>query len=229
MKMKGSFRRVRDYSGIIMNRQLVRFAFVATLLLALPLGAAELVPISLPAPERTGGRPLMQVLQERKSIREIGTNAIPLQSLANLLWAGFGTNRVEDHRTAPSTMNARVIDIYVALPEGVYVYEAQGHRLRPVVAGDLRSKTGGQDFVKTAPVALIFVADLPRLEKAKPEDRERYANIDAGFISQNIYLYCASAGLATVVHELDRRELPALLKLKPGQRIIIAQSVGFPK
>lgn len=126
-------------------------------------------------------------------------------------------------------MNAQAIDIYVALAEGTYVYEAQGHRLRPVAAGDLRRRTGGQDFVKVAPVALIFVADLSRLEKARPEDRERYANLDAGYISQNVYLYCASAGLAAVAHELDRREFPALLQLKPEQRVILAQSVGFPK
>ena len=115
------------------------------------------------------------------------------------------------------------------MPEGSYVYEAHGHGLRPVAAGDIRSKTGGQDFVKAAPVALIFVADLSRLAKAKPEDRDRYATVDAGYISQNIYLFCASEGLATVVHELDRKALPELLKLKPEQKIILAQSVGFSK
>jgi nitroreductase len=126
-------------------------------------------------------------------------------------------------------MNSQEIEIYVARPEGSYVYEAQSHRLRPVAGGDIRSKTGGQDFVKVAPLAVIFVADLSRLEKAKPEDRERYAAIDAGYVSQNIYLFCASEGLATVVHELDRKALTELLELKPDQRIILAQSVGYPK
>ena len=171
----------------------------------------------------------MQVLKDRKTTREFSTNALPMQILADLLWGGFGTNRADGHRTAPSTMNSQEIDIYVALASGTYVYEAQRHELRPVTPGDLRAKTGGQDFVKVAPVALIFVADLSRMEKAKPEDRERYAAIDTGYVSQNIYLYCASEGLATVVHELDRRQLPGLLKLKPDQRIILAQSVGYPK
>jgi len=171
----------------------------------------------------------MQVLADRKSIREFSTNALPLQTLANLLWAGFGTNRADGHRTAPSTMNSQEIEIYVSLAEGTYVYEPLLHRLRPLIADDIRARTGGQDFVKAAPLALVFVADLARMEKAKPEDRERYANMDVGYISQNIYLYCASEGLATVVHELDRREPPKLLNLKPSQRILLAQSVGFPK
>lgn len=195
----------------------------------LPLWAAELQPITLPQPETGGGRPLMQVLKDRKTAREFSTNSVPLQVLADLLWAGFGTNRVDGHRTAPSAMNSQEIEIYVARPEGSYVYEAQSHRLRPVAGGDIRSKTGGQDFVKVAPLAVIFVADLSRLEKAKPEDRERYAAIDAGYVSQNIYLFCASEGLATVVHELDRKALTELLELKPDQRIILAQSVGYPK
>jgi SagB-type dehydrogenase family enzyme len=194
-----------------------------------PLAAAELQPIPLPKPQTDRGRPLMQVLKERKTTREFSTNSLPLQVLADLLWAGFGTNRVDGHRTAPSAMNSQEIEIYIALPEGSYVYEAHEHRLRPVAPGDVRAKTGGQDFVKAAPLALIFVADLSRLAKAKPEDRERYAAIDTGYISQNIYLFCASAGLATVVHELGRQELPDLLKLKPEQKIILAQSVGFPK
>jgi len=202
---------------------------VSCLVNCVPLRGDELKPIPLPRPQLSGGRPLMQVLADRKSIREFSTNALPLQTLANLLWAGFGTNRTDGHRTAPSTMNSQEIEIYVSLAEGTYVYEPLLHQLRPLMADDIRTKTGGQDFVKVAPLALVFVADLARMEKAKPEDRERYANMDVGYISQNIYLYCASEGLATVVHELDRRELPKLLKLNLGQRILLAQSVGFPK
>jgi len=212
-----------------MSRNVLRVQSVAWFLVALPLAAAELQPIALPPPQTDGGRPLMQVLKDRKTIREIGTNALPLQTLANLLWAGIGTNRVDGHRTAPSAMNSQEIDIYVALADGTYLYEPQGHRLQPVISEDVRAKTGGQDYVKAAPVALIFVADLSRLVKAKPEERERYAGIDTGYISQNIYLYCASEGLASVVHELDRRQLPGLLKLKTDQRLILAQSVGYPK
>jgi nitroreductase len=212
-----------------MSRHILRVQSVAWFLVALPLAGAELQPIALPPPQTDGGRPLMQVLKDRKTIREISTNALPLQTLANLLWAGFGTNRVDGNRTAPSAMNSQEIDIYVALAGGTYLYEPRDHRLWPVISEDTRAKTGGQDYVKAAPVALIFAADLSRLVKAKPEERERYAGIDTGYISQNIYLYCASEGLASVVHELDRRQLPSLLKLKPDQRLILAQSVGYPK
>ena len=212
-----------------MSRNILRVQSVACFLVALPLAAAELQPIALPPPQTDGGRPLMQVLRDRKTIREISTNALPLQTLANLLWAGFGTNRVDGHRTAPSAMNSQEIDIYVALADGTYLYEPQGHRLQPVISEDVRARTGGQDYVKAAPVALIFVADLSRLGKAKAEERERYAGIDTGYISQNIYLFCASEGLASVVHEVDRRQLPTLLRLKPEQKIILAQSVGYPK
>ena len=212
-----------------MSRNLLRFESVAWFFLALPLVAAELPPVALPPPQTDGGRPLMQVLKERKTTREISTNALPVQMLANLLWAGFGTNRVDGSRTAPSAMNSQEIDIYVALADGTYLYEPRGHYLRLVISEDVRALTGGQDFVIAAPVAFLFVADLSRLVKAKPEERERYAGIDTGYISQNIYLYCASAGLASVVHELDRRQLTILLKLKPDQRLILAQSVGYPK
>ena len=212
----------------IMNWSRLFLQFACLLLLS-PLQADELKPILLPQPRLSGGRPLMQVLKDRKTTREFSTSALPIQMLADLLWAGFGTNRLDGHRTAPSTMNSQEIEIYVALADGTFVYESHGHFLSPIAAGDIRAKTGGQDFVRVAPVALVFVADLAKMEKAKPDDRERYANIDVGYISQNIYLFCASEGLASVVHELDRRELPKLLNLKPTQRILLAQSVGFPK
>ena len=203
-------------------------AFVACWSLA--AWASELSLIQLPPPQTDGGKPFMRVLKERRSTREFATNALPPQVLSDLLWAGFGINRPDiEHRTAPSAMNSQEIDLYVATVEGLYLYEAKAHQLQPVAAGDHRTKTGGQDFVKQAPVALVFVADLPRLAKAKPEERERYASIDTGFISQNIYLFCASEGLGSVVHDLDRAKLKDTLKLTPNQRIILAQSVGFPK
>ncbi len=172
----------------------------------------------------------MQVLKERQSKREFSAKALEPQVLSDLLWAAFGINRPEiDHRTAPSAMNSQEIDLYVAMADGVYVYEAKAHRLNPVAAGDFRAKTGGQDFVKIAPVALVLVADHARMVKAKPEVKEPYSWIDAGYVSQNVYLFCASAGLATVVHELgDRRALAAALQLGPEQKIIVAHSIGYP-
>ncbi|MCX6898737.1 MAG: SagB/ThcOx family dehydrogenase [Verrucomicrobia bacterium] len=204
---------------------------LAILFLAVSPGLAQdLQAVSLPKPRMKGGKPLMEVLKNRKTAREFSPAKLSAQILSDLLWAGFGINRPENaHRTAPSAMNSQEVDIYVVTADGTYVYDAAGNRLAPVAAGDIRARTGKQDYVKVAPVALLFVADLSRLTKAKPEEKEHYAAIDTGFISQNIYLFCASAGLACVVHELDRSGLPEALKLKPEQKIIIAQSVGFPK
>ncbi|MGO8700920.1 MAG: SagB/ThcOx family dehydrogenase [Limisphaerales bacterium] len=197
---------------------------------ALPGLAQDLQPVSLPPPQTAGGKPLMQALKERQTVREFSPANLPPQVLSDLLWAGDGINRPAiSHRTAPSAMNSQEIDIYVATTEGIYVYDAKGHRLEPVASGDIRARTGSQDFVKVAPVALVLVADLARQTKAKPEDKQGYAAFDAGCITQNIYLFCASAGLATVVHETDRTGLREALHLKPDQKIIIAQSVGYPK
>jgi nitroreductase len=192
--------------------------------------AADLKPLLLPPPHTDGGKPLMQALLERQSQREFSPKALESQELADLLWAAFGINRSAiDHRTAPSAMNSQEIDIYVALADGVFLYNPKANRLDPVAEGDMRAKTGGQDFVKVAPVELVFVADLARMVKAKPEAREPYAWADTGSISQNVYLYCASAGMATVVHELgERQPLVDAWKLRPEQRIILAQAVGYP-
>jgi SagB-type dehydrogenase family enzyme len=203
--------------------------FAGLLVAAAPCLAQDLKPISLPKPRMEGGMPLMEALKNRRTAREFSPVKLPSQTLSDLLWAGFGINRPENaHRTAPSAMNSQEVDIYVATADGAYIYDAAANRLVPVAAGDIRVKTGKQEFVKVAPVALLFVADLSRLTKAKPEEREHYAAIDTGFIAQNIYLFCASAGLSCVVHELDRTGLPEALRLKPEQKIVIAQSVGLP-
>jgi SagB-type dehydrogenase family enzyme len=216
-----------------MRAKLIGIGTVVAALLWLGVGATqaeELKPIPLPPPQIEGGKPLMQALKQRRTGREIKPDKLPAQVLANLLWAGFGINRPEnDHRTAPSAMNSQEVDIYVAMPEGLYVYEAKPHQLKPVLDKDLRTKTSGQPFAKDAPVVLIYVADLPRLTKAKPDQRLFYAGIDTGSISQNIYLCCASEGLATVVYDLDRPPLAEAMKLGPEQKIILAQAVGYPK
>lgn len=201
------------------------------LLLALSGSGAEPPPVQLPPPRLDRGLPLMRALQERRTIREYSPKPLPLLVLSELLWAGCGVNRPESgHRTAPTAMNSQEIDIYVATAEALYLYEAKSHQLKPILAEDIRLQTGGQDFVKQAPLALIFVADLSRMVKAEPSQRERYAGIDTGYVSQNIYLYCAAEGLATVVHEVtDRKILAEKMRLRPDQRIVLAQSVGYPK
>ncbi|MGA2660802.1 MAG: SagB/ThcOx family dehydrogenase [Verrucomicrobiota bacterium] len=194
------------------------------------LPGQDLKSISLPPPQTQGGRPLMEALKLRRSTREFKGANLSDQALANLLWAGFGINRPENgRRTAPSAMNSQEVDLYVALAQGLYLYDAKANELKAVSAQDLRAKTNGQPAIKDASAVLIFVADLSRLAKAKPEMRPLYADFSAGCISQNVSLYCGSAGLATFVYDLDRGPLAKAMKLTPEQRIILAQAVGFPK
>lgn len=184
--------------------------------------------ISLPPPQTDGGRPLMQVLKERKSTREFASGTLSPQTLSNLLWAAFGINRPDGRRTAPSAMNRQEVVIYVVASDAVYLYDANANALGPVVAGDFRSATGTQDFVKKAAVNLVYVADLSKTENS--DDAEMYTGADVGFIAQNVYLYCASEGLATVVRgSIDRPALAKALHLQAQQKIILAQSVGYPK
>jgi len=193
--------------------------------------ADERKPIKLPDPQINGGRPLMQVLRDRSSSRSFSPEKLPDQILSNVLWAAFGINRPDTgKRTAPSAVNWQEIDIYVATAEGLYVYDAKTQTLRPILSGDIRAATGRQDFVKEAPVNLIYVADFSRMGTATRDDKELYSAADTGFISQNVYLYCASEGLATVVRgSIDKQALAKTMKLRSDQKIILAQSVGYPK
>ena len=193
--------------------------------------AQELKPIQLLEPQTDGGRPLMEVLKERSSSREFSSEKLPLQVLSNLLWAAFGINRPESGmRTAPSAVNWQDIDIYVALEEGLYIYDAESNILNPILAEDIRAATGIQPFVAEVPVNIIYVSDFSRIGLTDEDQKVFYSAADAGFISQNVYLYCASEGLATVVRNLiDKPALAKQMQLRPEQRIILAQSVGYPK
>jgi len=205
-----------------------RSMLLAVLMTAGCLLAQDLKTIALPQPQTDGGRPLMQVLKDRKTTRDFAPDKLPPQVLSNLLWAAFGVNRPDGRRTAPSAMNKQEIDIYVATADGLFVYNAQTNRLDPVLAQDVRAATGTQPFVATAPVDLVYVADLA---KAGGEpDADLYTAADTGFIAQNVYLYCASEGLATVVRgSVDRAALAKVMKLRPEQKIILSQTVGYPK
>lgn len=191
----------------------------------------ELKLIKLPNPQVEGGRPLMQVLRDRNSSRSFSSEKLPDQTLSNLLWAAFGINRsITGKRTAPSALNGQEIDIYVATAEGLYLYDAKTQALEPILSGDIRSYTGKQDYVKEAPVNLIYVVDFSRMGTAPKEDKELYSAADTGFISQNVYLYCASEGIATVVRgSIDKQALSKTMRLRSDQKIILAQSVGYPK
>ena len=185
--------------------------------------------IDLPAPDTTGGKTLKQALQERRTSREFSNKPLPAGIISNLLWAAFGVNRATGGRTAPSAHEWHEIDVYVATADGLYLYDARNHSLRPILAQDIRVKTGTQPFVADAPVNLVYVADYSRMVEAEETDRILYSAADAGFISQNVCLFCATEGLATVVRGMvPRNELAKLMKLRPAQRVVLAQSVGYP-
>jgi SagB-type dehydrogenase family enzyme len=207
--------------------------------------ADELTPISLPKPEKDGGKSVLAALWERRTIRDIKEDRLPPQVLSNLLWAAFGVNREAGPtglpgRTAASASNSQEIDLYVALPEGVYLYDAAAHRLVPVVAGDLRAKAAKAGrrsaAVAKAPVSIIFVADIARYVQARfqepglkdPEIQKSYYHVAAGLIAGNVYLFAASQGLAAWFHNCNKAELTAALKLRPEQRVLFAQTVGYP-
>ncbi|MBI4893923.1 MAG: SagB/ThcOx family dehydrogenase [Acidobacteria bacterium] len=187
--------------------------------------AAWLAAGELPPPVTSGGKPLMEALKARQSGREFSPRKLPEQTLSNLLWAAWGVNRPEKGgRTAPSAMNRQEVDLYAVTAEGAFLYDAKKHALQAVAAGDLRALAGTQGFVKDAPLNLVLVADT-----AKSGDLT-YAAISAGAISQNVYLYCASEGLSTVVRaSVDRPALEKALRLRPEQKILVAQTVGFLK
>ncbi|MFP4473096.1 MAG: nitroreductase family protein [Candidatus Omnitrophota bacterium] len=200
--------------------------FSGVLIMTWPAEAA--VPVDLPDPDRSGGASLMQALDQRRSIRSFDSREIPEDVLANVLWAAFGVNRADGGRTAPSAHNAQEIDIYVARSDGTYRYMSRDNRLEPVLDRDIRALAGKQDFTQQAPVNLIYVADLSRFRHAD-EINLKYAAADTGFISQNVYLFCASEGLATVVlNWIDRDTLSRVLGLSETQQIMLTQPVGYP-
>lgn len=197
----------------------------------IPLKAQD---ITLPAPDKKGGKPLMQTLNERKSTRSYSQENLSQQQISDILWAAWGYNRPEQKmRTAPSAMNLQEIDIYVALSSGLYLYEASTHKLIQISNKDIRGLTGSQDFVAAAPLNLIFVADMAKLSRREGDTIKdsdllwSYAN--TGFISQNVYLYCASSGLVSVVRGLVPKEkLAPAMGLRSNQVIILSQTVGYP-
>lgn len=197
--------------------------------------------ISLPKPETDGGKSVLAALQERRTIRNISAKRLPPQMLSNLLWAAFGVNRPKGAfgkpgRTAASASNSQEIDLYMALAEGVYRYEAGPHRLVPLVAGDLRARAG-RGAAATAPVNLFFVADLTRYDTGpgqpdrnigNPEVQKGYYYVATGLIAANIYLFAASQGLAAWFHNCNREAAARDFKLRPEQRVLYAQTVGYP-
>jgi nitroreductase len=213
-----------------MMKRTVPFLLVVLFACAV-VAAQETSPVALPAPQTDGGKPLMQVLKARQSAREYDTRKLAPQVLSNLLWAAWGVNRPDGHRTAPSASNKQEIDVYVVMPEGAYLYDAKAHVLTPAASGDLRALTGTQPFPATAALNLVYVADMAKAGRPATDPQQAMnVGADAGFISANAYLFCASEGLATVVRaSVDKPALAKALKLRDSQVIVLAQSVGYPK
>ena len=188
----------------------------------------EAKPIQLLKPNM--GSPVMQLLGKRMSSREFSPEPLSVEVLSDLLWAAFGINRPDGRRTAPTASNRQEIDIYVAAANGLYLYDAKANLLTPVLAGDIRAMTGRQPYVKEAAVNLVYVADFSKMGTAPNEDKILLSAAATGLISENVYLYCASEGLSTVMRaNIDKPALAGVMKLRPDQKIMLAQSVGYPK
>jgi len=204
------------------------------------------LPIRLPAPKDLGKKTVLAALRKRKTVREISDKKLPIQLLSDLLWAAFGVNRKKGPfgipgRTAGSASNSQEIDLYVALPEGVYRYEASPRRLTPFVAGDLRRLTinpGQTDAVANAPVSIIYVVDLDKLIHSKGyqepglrnrEVQKSYYYVDTGWIAGNAAVFAASQGLTAWFHNCQKDALAKKLGLPKSQRVLFAQTVGWPE
>ncbi len=197
---------------------------------ALPGLALAADPAALPQPSASA-KSLLEALKARHTNRSFLPDPLPAQVISDLLWHGFGVNRADSgRRTAPSYKNWQEIDIYAATAQGLFLYNAKAHSLTMVLDKDIRALTGKQDFVATAPLNLVYVADYTRMSTDKAEERLFASAADTGFISQNVYLFCAVQGLATVVRaNIDKEALAKAMGLKADQGITLAQTVGYPK
>jgi SagB-type dehydrogenase family enzyme len=187
--------------------------------------------VKLPEPDKTGGKPLMQALNERSSSRDFIDKDLTEQQLSNLLWAAYGINRAElGKHTAPTSRNKQDIEIYVTVKKGVFLYVPEEHALKQISKLDLRMIAGKQAFVKDAAVNLIYVSDFDKLGKSDDNTKLMTAATHCGFIGQSVYLYCASEGLISVFRAMiDKEEISKTLNLKENQRVIYSQTVGYSK
>lgn len=215
------------------NLKIAKLSLSLILMIYLPSGLYG-QDIVLPLPDKTGGKPLMQALNERRTTRNFAKDELSLQQMSNMLWAGWGINRPEDgKRTAPSAVNWQEIDVYVSMASGLYLYDAESNILKQVHNRDIRKVCGTQGFVADAPVNLVFVADMTKVGKNEGDqnnDSDLFMSYaDCAFIGQNIYLFCASEGLGCVIRgSIPKERLATEMGLKPMQRILLAQTVGFP-
>ena len=207
------------------------FTLTALLIASMSMHSQDLTEVKLNAPSKTRGSDIMKTLADRQSIREYDTKDLTLQDLSDLLWAANGINRQNGNRTAPSAMNRQEIDVYVINKEGAYLYNAGEHALKPVTKGDHRKAVAAQqDFAATAPVCIVIVANLEKLGDPANAGTRLTASLDAGIVSQNINIFCAAVGLATVPRgSMNQEELKKVLKLSDTQILTLNNPVGYPK
>ncbi len=196
-----------------------------------PVFGQDIKAIQLPEPNLNGSKSLAQALKDRKTTRAYAVENLSEQTLSNLLWAAFGINRPDSgRRTAPSSRNWQEIEVYVANTAGIYLYDARGNAMVPIVSGDFRSLTYTQAPFKDAPIHLVYIADLDKMGDGEEGSKMLLAAMDTGFVAENVYLYCASEGLNTGFRvSIDKANLAQALHLRPNQKIMAAQSIGLPK
>jgi nitroreductase len=190
--------------------------------------------IKLSLPDKNKGISVMQALNKRKTTRELSDKKLALQQLSELLWAANGVNREDGKRTAPAAMNKQLVDLYVVLQEGVFLYDAIKNQLIPVAKGDFRKETGAQEFVSAAAVNLVYIADLAKLKdfpafaaSLTREEKLKWGYIAAGCQSENVHIYCASEGLGAVVRgSVDSEKFGRIVKIRPEQVVLMGQTVG---
>ncbi|MDR1406180.1 MAG: SagB/ThcOx family dehydrogenase [Prevotellaceae bacterium] len=201
---------------------------ITIILLLFISGTLSAQDIVLPKPQTSGGTPLMDALNARRTGRSFSAQELTQAQLSNLLWAANGVNRPDGKRTAPSAGDSQEIDVYVFLKTGVYLYDAAANKLLQKSKTDARKSVGAQPFVETAPVILVFVGNFDKMPRFNEESKDFYATTDVGFVSQNVYLFAASEGLATVVLGMIKKdELATLLEIKNG-KLLLGQPVGYP-
>ncbi len=217
----------------MITRREVNTALFSGVVLATAPGLSQAqAPVNLPPPQTDGGLPLMQAFKQRRSSREFSERPLPAQVLSNLLWAAWGINRPQSGlRTAPSSHTTLDIDLYLAMADGVWIYDPKAHRIIQHMPEDVRTETTmGQPFVAVAPLNLVYVSDTSRMESISAADRALNGIAHSAVIAQNVYLFCASEGLGTVVRaSVPAEKLAQRLKLAATQKIYLAQTVGYPK
>jgi nitroreductase len=218
-----------------MKTLIISLIFFSTQLFCFSQDKLPFDTIKLTLPDKNKGIPVMQALNQRKTTRELSDKKLSIQQLSELLWAANGVNREDGKRTAPAAMNKQFVDIYLVLQEGIYIYDPIKNRLIPFKEGDFRKETGSQEFVSIAPVTLVFVSDLAKIQtlpaqaaNLSKEDKLKWAYIGAGCMAENVHLYCSSEGLGAVVRgSIDGQKFGKIMNMRSEQEVLFAQTVGF--